>query len=511
MRMLAPILVTKKHNHHAGLEYDVISMLKLGMIGLIISLFAAQHAMARGTPDGFADLVEDLIPAVVNIATSKTVEQPSGSQAFPPGSPFEDFFDRFGLPFPPNGDQQAPSTRQMQSLGSGFIIDGDKGLVVTNNHVVADADEITVILQDDTQYVASLLGVDPRTDLALLKIDVKNTLPQVEFGDSSKARIGEWVVAIGNPHGLGGTVTAGIISARGRDIGSGPYDDFIQTDAPINQGNSGGPLFNMDGEVIGINTAIYSRTGGSIGIGFSIPSNQAIKVLDQIQEFGSTKRGWLGVTIQTVSEDIASSLGLAEAKGAIVGGVEPDGPADKAGLQISDIIIELDGKTVDSSRALSRMVADTAIGKQVAVTIIRRGEKMDIAVTLGQLETAQLSAAGESQNNPSPSKPNSAEAFEQALGLVLAPLSGANRERFNLPSSVQGLVIMAVDDQSDAAIKRIQVGYVIEEINQIKMDRRADARRLVNQAIESGRDSVLLRIGTPEGASFVVVNLKLPE
>lgn len=316
---------------------------------LAFGMALSNPAHAKAPPESFADLAERLLPAVVNIATTQTVDSsrmPDMPQ-FPPGSPFEEFFKDF---FERNQGQRPSRPRSAQSLGSGFIID-PAGIVVTNNHVIADADEIKVRLQDDTEYEATLIGKDPKTDVAVLSINPGNReLPYVEFGDSGALRVGDWVVAIGNPFGLGGTVTAGIVSARGRDIGQGPYDDFLQTDASINRGNSGGPLFNLEGKVVGINTAIFSQTGGSVGIGFAIASDLASGVVDQLREFGRTRRGWLGVRIQQVSPDIADSLGLDTARGALVADVTPDGPAQAAGIQPGDIITGFNGQPVDEMR-----------------------------------------------------------------------------------------------------------------------------------------------------------------
>ncbi len=327
----------------------------LGVLALCLAILNSP-AQAADRPDSFADLAERLSPAVVNISTSMVVKDGSrpALPRFPEGSPFEDFFKEF---------EDRGQSRRTQSLGSGFIIDSS-GIVVTNNHVIENADKISVILANDEVFEAELIGRDQKTDIAVLKIDPGNTrLSAVSFGDSDKLRVGDWVIAIGNPFGLGGTVTAGIVSARGRDIGSGPYDDFIQTDASINRGNSGGPLFNLDGDVIGINTAIFSQSGGSVGIGFAISANLATQVVQQLQDFGRTRRGWLGVFIQEVTEDIAESLGLKTANGALVASVTENGPADKAGLQAGDVILKFDGQAVEKSRDLPRIVAETAVEK----------------------------------------------------------------------------------------------------------------------------------------------------
>src|SRR6266576_5234475 len=360
------------------------------------SVLMAAPASARG-PDGIADIAEKVIDAVVNISTSQTVEAKGGGgegrgamPQLPPGSPFEEFFDDFfknrrgggG----PGGNSKGgdPQPRKTNSLGSGFIVD-TSGIVVTNNHVIADADEINVIMNDGTKITAELVGVDKKTDLAVLKFKPVKPLVAVKFGDSDKLRLGEWVVAIGNPFSLGGTVTAGIVSARNRDINSGPYDSYIQTDAAINRGNSGGPVFNLEGEVIGVNTLIISPSGGSIGIGFAVPSKTVAGVVDSLRQFGELRRGWLGVRIQQVTDEIAESLNIKPARGALVAGIDDKGPA-KGSIEPGDVVVKFDGKDVKDPKDLSRVVADTAVGKEVDVVIIRKGQEETRKVTLGRLE-----------------------------------------------------------------------------------------------------------------------------
>ena len=364
---------------------------RLRLIGIAISLSAASlltsvPASARG-PDGIADIAEKVIDSVVNISTSQSVEAKGGGKdampQLPPGSPFEEFFDDFfknRRGGPKGGDRsgEMPTPRKTNSLGSGFIIDAS-GVVVTNNHVIADADEIEVNFPDGDTLKAELVGTDTKTDVAVLKVDPKgHKLTAVKFGDSTKMRVGDWVMAIGNPFGLGGTVTVGIVSARNRDINSGPYDDFIQTDAAINRVNSGGPLFNLEGEVIGVNTLIISPSGGSIGIGFSIPSQLAAGVVDQLRQYGETRRGWLGVRIQPVTDDIAESLGMATAKGALVAGVIKGGPVDNGSVQAGDVIIKFDGKDIHEMRDLPRVVAESPVGKAVDVVIVRKGVEQTV-------------------------------------------------------------------------------------------------------------------------------------
>lgn len=348
---------------------------------VLVALLALPSGVwARTAPETFADLAEQLLPSVVNISTTQTVEGNAGIElpTLPPGSPFEEFFKEFL-----DKNQPRAQKRKATSLGSGFIVD-DKGHVVTNNHVIQDADEITIILQDETRLPATIVGRDSKTDMAVLKVDPgKAKLPAVKFGDSDAIRVGDWVIAIGNPFGFGGTVTSGIISARGRDINAGPYDDFLQTDAPINRGNSGGPIFDLAGEVIGIATAIFSPSGGSIGIGFAIPANSARPVIQQLIEHGEVKRGWLGVRIQSVNEEIAEALGLKEPVGALVAGVIPGGPAEKAKIKDGDVILEFDGKPITQMRRLPRLVADTEVGKVVPLKVWRDG-KEDLAQGRGR-------------------------------------------------------------------------------------------------------------------------------
>lgn len=351
--------------------------------GLIIS--AAGPASAIG-PESVADVAEPLLDAVVNISTSQVVTSSRRNQIPQPpeGSPFEDFFDDF---FEQNPESEN-TPRRVQSLGSGFVID-PSGILVTNNHVIEGADEITANFTDGTKLIAEVIGRDEKTDIAVIQVKPEKPLTALKFGRADILRVGDWVMAIGNPFGLGGSVTVGIVSARNRDINSGPYDNFIQTDAAINRGNSGGPLFNLDGEVIGINTAIISPTGGSIGIGFAIPSETAVNVISQLRQFGETRRGWLGVRIQEVTDDIAQGLSLAEAKGALVSGITEEGPAEEAGLLPGDVIIEFDGQPVDAMHELPRMVADQPIGKEVIVAVLRKGERQEVSVTLGRLVDAE--------------------------------------------------------------------------------------------------------------------------
>ncbi len=454
-----------------------------------------------------ADLVEKLMPAVVNISTTQNVEaRRSGPQnMLPPGTPFEDmfrdFFDRFGGPEGNRGPGGAPRgpARRVQSLGSGFIID-ENGYVVTNNHVIESADEIEVILQDGTELPATLVGRDPKTDLAVLKVEADEKLPFVSFGDSDGLRVGDHVLAIGNPFGLGGSVSAGIVSARHRQINSGPYDDFIQTDAPINRGNSGGPLFDLDGKVVGVNTAIISPTGGSVGIGFSIPANLAKGVVAQLKEFGQTRRGWLGVRIQVVTDDIADSVGLDGARGALVAGIAEDGPSAKADIQAGDIILKFDGKDVDRMQDLPRIVAETDVGKTVSVELWRDGQKRVVDVTIALLDESQVVAQSEAQSDTNDVRPT-------RLGMTFSNLSDEFRQRFQIPSSIRGVIIVDVDPNSQAAEKGIQAGMVIDKIFSEEIATPQDALEAIDRVYETGGATILLRLN--EGGQFRFVALRL--
>ncbi|PHQ66292.1 MAG: serine protease, partial [Sneathiella sp.] len=407
----------------------------------------ALNAKARGAPESFADLVEPLSPAVVNISTTQTIEANKGGAfpQLPKGHPFEDFFKDFG----PKG-KDGERTRKATSLGSGFVINAEEGYVITNNHVIDGADEIEVIFQDGERLPATLVGTDPKTDLAVLKIDKNgHKLVSVKWGDSDKSRVGDWVVAIGNPLGLGGTVTAGIISARGRDIRSGPYDDYIQTDASINKGNSGGPLFNMNGEVIGINTAIFSQSGGSIGIGFSIPSELAMPVVKQLIEFGKTRRGWLGVVIQPVTEELAEGLDLENTDGVLIAGVPEDGPAFASGIKAGDVVLTFNGEEVSEPRELSRLVAETDVGAKVSVVLWRNGKKIEKTVVLGELEKAETKMSGAASSGDGADEGKVIE----KLGMELATINDALRKKFELAESAEGVLIINVDPASEAAEK----------------------------------------------------------
>src|SRR6185369_4645809 len=391
-----------------------------GRTGLALFVAAAVDwpAQARG-PDNISDVAEAVIDAVVNISTKQSVDMSSGNMPqLPPGSPLEDFFEEFrkrGQPGGRNGENHPTVPRRVSSLGSGFIIDAS-GLVVTNNHVISDADEVNVILNDGTTLKAEVVGRDTKTDLALLRVKPDKPLKAVKFGDSDKLRLGEWVIAIGNPFSLGGTVTAGIVSARNRDINSGPYDNYIQTDAAINRGNSGGPLFNLDGEVVGINTAIISPTGGSIGIGFAVPSKTALAVIDQLRNFGETRRGWLGVKIQPVTDDIAEALNIKPARGTLIAGIDDKGPAKAGGIETGDVVLKFDGKDVKDARDLQRIVADTPVDKDVEVVVVRKGKEEKKTVKIGRLEDGEKQAA----LTPKKDAPEEKSVVQKSLGLQLS-------------------------------------------------------------------------------------------
>ncbi len=469
-------------------------------------------ADARGAPGSFADLVETLLPAVVNISTTQKFKQGAeapGPQApqfqFPEGSPFRDFFEQFNRRRGGGGGSRHPP-RNATSLGSGFIIDIE-GYVVTNNHVIEGADEITVIMQNGKRYEAKIIGRDKKTDMALLKIEATEKLTAVAFGDSAKARVGDWVIAIGNPLGLGGTVTAGIISARGRDIRSGPYDDYFQTDAPINRGNSGGPLFDINGAVIGINTAILSPSGGSIGIGFSIPSNIAKNVLGQLREFGTTRRGWLGVRIQTVSPEIAESLGLDGPRGALVAGVMKNSPAEAGGVKQGDVIIQFDNGDVTQSRKLPRMVAESNVGKDVPVRVWRDGREVDLTVRLGELEKVdQASLRALSGRRDRAGKVS--RVVVDALGLALSPVTPELTKKFEIDEDTKGVVITSVRKESDAAGKYLNPGDIIVEVNQEAVVTPADVLKHVERAREKGRKMVLLLIDKKGDMRFIPLRIE---
>ncbi|TVR97228.1 MAG: DegQ family serine endoprotease [Rhodospirillales bacterium] len=456
---------------------------------------------ARSAPDSFADLAERLLPAVVNISTTQVAERQPGIEppVVPPGSPFEEFFREFFERSQP----REPRQRRATSLGSGFVVDAS-GFIVTNNHVIQDADEISVILHDETRLAAEVVGRDPKTDIAVLKVEPPATLSAITFGDSDVARVGDWVLAIGNPFGFGGTVTAGIISARSRDIQAGPYDDFLQTDASINRGNSGGPMFNLDGEVIGINTAIFSPSGGSVGIGFAIPVNVAEPVIRQLIAHGEVRRGWLGVRIQTVTEELAESFGLERARGALVADVMADGPAAAAGLEKGDVILQFDGRSVNEMRQLPRIVADTEVGRTVGVEVWRGGREITVDVTVGALEEEEVQVSGRAPRQQ-PGEPPSLAV--DALGITVAEIDDNLREQFELGDTTAGVVVTDVEPGSIAGEHGIRRGDVIVEVGQQEVRTPADVVARVEEAREAGRASVLMLVEGVGGPRFVAVRI----
>ena len=472
----------------------------LVLVAMCIFAMLTGAAYARSAPDSFADLAEELSPAVVNISTTQRVASGQGRMEFqfPPGSPFEEFFKEF---FDRNqqGDRNRP-TRRVTSLGSGFVID-PAGLVVTNNHVIAEADEITVNFADGRKYEATVVGKDPKTDLALLRIEPDQDLVSVPWGDSGESRVGDWVVAIGNPFGLGGSVTAGIISAISRDINAGPYDDFIQTDASINRGNSGGPLFNMDGEVIGINTAIFSPSGGSVGIGFAVPSAIARNVILQLERFGKTRRGWLGVRIQTVTDEIAEGLGLDRPRGALVAGLTEGGPAEQFGLQQRDVILKFDNRPIEEMRELPRIVADTEIGKPVPVEIWRDGQFQTLQVEIGELDESEAQVAA-----VDPTSPESTEEL-QALGMTLTGMNEEVRDRFEIGEQALGVVVTDVTIESPAAEKGIRPGDIIVEVADEEVTSPDQVVSKITQLRQAKRKIVLFLLERGGDRRYVPVRL----
>ncbi len=485
---------------------------------------APQPVPMRGAPESFAPLVRQLLPAVVNISTTQGVaarpgrpDAPDAPQV-PPGSPFEEFFRDFfnrnrppGGPGGPQGQEGGPPQRQPQrratSLGSGFIVD-PSGIVITNNHVIDGADEINVILQDNTSLRAELVGTDPRTDIAVLRVRPASPLPAVPWGDSDTANVGDWVVAIGNPFGLGGTVTAGIVSARGRDIRQGLYDDFIQTDAAINRGNSGGPLFNMQGQVVGINTAIYSPTGGSIGIGFSIPSNLARGIAQQLADGGRVRRGWLGVNIQQVTDEIAESLGLRGAgRGALISRAQEGGPAAAGGIRNGDVVLRFNNVEVREMRNLPRIVADTPVGTRAPVVIWRDGREETVTVTVQELPSdIQAAAATPSQPTPRGDRPVELS----GLGLRVTGLTPELRERFRLRPEARGVVVTEVAPNSPAAERELRAGDVILEVQQERVSTPQELQERVERLRRQGRATALFLVEGQGGQRFVPLRLAPP-
>jgi serine protease Do len=479
----------------------------IAALAAAVMLLPVRPAAARG-PENIADVAEQVIDAVVNISTSQKVDpHVAGMPDLPPGSPMEEFFDEFFKNRRGQGDNTERAPRRINSLGSGFIID-PSGLVVTNNHVIADADEISVILNDGTKLNAELVGKDSKSDLALLRVHSDKPLKAVKFGDSDKLRLGEWVIAIGNPFSLGGTVTAGIISARNRDINSGPYDNYIQTDAAINRGNSGGPLFNLNGDVIGVNTAIISPSGGSIGIGFAVPSSSAVAVIDQLRQYGETRRGWLGVRIQQVTDDIAESLNIKPPHGALVAGVDDRGPAKPGGIEPGDVVVKFDGHDIKEMHDLPRVVADTPVGKTVDVVVIRKGKEETHTVTVGRLEDSEKIAAASAKKDATPAEKS---VVQKTLGLELASITDDLRKKFKIRDNIKGVLVTGVDPSVATAApdKRLAPGDIVVEVQYQGVGNPADMQKRLDQLKSQGKKIAVLLVSNADGETrFVALSLQ---
>lgn len=490
--MKADILT--QENPQASRSTGAMRALAALVLGFALVLAQAIAANAK-IPESFADLADKVSPAVVNITTSTTVAgvEQGPTPIVPEGSPLEDFFKDFL-----DRQQEGQRPRRSSALGSGFVISED-GYIVTNNHVIDKADEIEIEFFSGEKLEAKLIGTDPKTDIALLKVESDKPLPFVSFGDSDAARVGDWVVAVGNPLGQGFSVSAGIVSQRGRAL-SGTYDDFIQTDAAINRGNSGGPLFNVGGDVIGVNTAILSPSGGSIGIGFSMASNVVTKVVDQLKEFGETRRGWLGVRIQDVTEDVAEALELADAKGALVTDV-PDGPGKDSGIKAGDVITMFDGNDVKDTRELVRLVGNTEVGKAVRVLVIREGKSETLKVTLGRREEAEATAVPVVLDKPEVEE-------SKIMGMTVAVLTDALREQLSLDTALDGLVVKDVAEDSDAFEKGLRAGDLIVEAGQQKIATVKDLEDRIADAKDGGRKSFLMLIRREGDPRFVALSLE---
>lgn len=471
-------------------------------LGLAVSFMLVQPiepAYSWAAPESFADLAEEMSPAVVNISSTQKVEVNRRGNGLipnlPPGSPLEEFFRRFGDRNQDPEDDGEPLEREARSLGSGFVIDPE-GYIVTNHHVIDGADTITIQFDDESEFEATLVGSDSETDIALLKITGDKPFPFVRFGDSDDVRVGDWVMAIGNPFGLGGSVTAGILSARHRNINATVYDDFLQTDASINRGNSGGPMFNMDGQVIGVNTAIFSPTGGNVGIGFAIPANMVQRVVGQLREFGRAKRGWLGVTINAVTKDIAQSLGMEKARGAIIGSVNENSPADKAGFEPGDVILKFAGEDVKDNSHLVKLVGQQPVGETIRVRVLRDEKELTVRVKLGErpLPQDQIASAAPA-DTPDDIEPAS------ILGMNLRPVTPEMLEQMELPDGIGGVVVTDVKRRTDASDKGLSPGDVIVQVNGKTVTTPEDVEAQVAAAEEQGRPTVLLRLFR-DGAYF---------
>jgi serine protease Do len=469
----------------------------LGGLALLLLSAPAVASAASLPPETFADLAAKVSPAVVNISSTRHADGSAEMGVpfdFPPGSPFEQFFKHFR-------EQQGHGGQEVTALGSGFVIDAS-GYVVTNEHVVDAATEIHVTLSNGKDYPAKLIGADKKTDLALLKVDAGQPLAFVPWGDSDKARVGDWVLAVGNPFGLGGTVTTGIISARGRDIHSGPFDDFLQIDASINRGNSGGPTFNLDGEVIGINSVIASPNGGSVGIGFAIPSDLARPVVEALRQSGRVERGWIGVGIQDVTPELGQSLGLDPARGALVASVQPDGPAAAAQVEQGDVILSFDGKEVNETHDLPRLVAATPAGRRVDLVVWREGVRKDLTLVVAKMKDESQVAAGDGRSGPA-----SDSAAQRLLGVQLAALTNDLRQQLGLADDIQGVAIVDVAEGSPAARQGLQQGDIIEQVARRKVASPADVDRLVEQSAGKAPSALLLLVNRQGNEIFLAVKV----
>jgi serine protease Do len=482
----------------------------LGPVAMPLHSHFAPGAMAQTAASlpNVADLADKLLPAVVEISVE--TKAPDGASMpdmpqLPDDSPFKDFFEDFFKRRQQGQGGDAPSNRTLSSMGSGFIVDAS-GVIVTNNHVVEGAESMQVHLQDGTLLKAELVGRDPKTDLAVLRVKSDRPLPTVAFGDSDTLRIGEWVMAIGNPFGLGGSVSLGIVSARNRDINAGPYDDFIQTDAAINKGNSGGPLFNLDGNVVGINTAIFSPTGGSVGIGFSVPANTAKNVVDQLIKYGETRRGWLGVRVQSLSDDLSESMGLGKASGALVADVTDGSPGKAAGIEAGDVITEFAGKPIREMRELPRAVAATEIGSSVVVKAIRKGKEMSFTVTIGRLEDGEKIAMAADTK-----KPENAPAVVTILGMTLSSITPELRDKYKIDEKVKGALITEVAQDGAAAEKGLEPGDVVLEAGGKPVEGAGDVSVAMEAAQKAGKSSVLIlaaKAGKAGETRFIALKIK---
>jgi serine protease Do len=538
----SPFLSRAKRALRLSVAVAAIAALSFGVGGLaagshtganlVNSAQAAQAATPRlleqGAPMSFADLVEQVSPAVVTVVVDRETarQQVSGLDDIP--APFRDFFRQFGGQGQGQGQQgqgqqgqgqggqggqgqgrnRGPQTFRSQAMGSGFIIE-KSGYIVTNNHVVEEGRKISVRLPNGREFEAHLVGTDKDTDVALLKVDGVNDLPTVAFGDDHHLRVGDWVVAVGNPFGLGGTVTAGIVSSIGRDIGNGPYTDYIQIDAPINQGNSGGPTFDLSGRVVGMNTAIFSPSGGSVGIGFAIPASTVKAMVDQIRDHGNVTRGWLGVQIQSLTPDMAASLGTSSEKGAIVANVIDDSPAAKAGFSQGDVILSLNGSNIDDSRDLTRKVAEIAVGDRANFIVLRDGMRRNITAIIAKRDEAQLASADRPAPDTRNGQSNNKPASTAALGMEMMPLSTDTRSQFNIDDNVTGVVVTSVDDGSEAAEKGFRPGDVIVSVGNKSVRAPADIEQGIADARKAGRENVLLLVSGRQGAGQRYVALKI--